>query len=41
VPADVAIVGLTDFAQGLLLDPSAAFGVRFGLTEALAITIGN
>lgn len=41
VPADAALVGLTDFAQALLLDPSSAFGVKFGLTEALAITIGN
>ena len=41
IPADGTLIGLPLFAQGLLLDPSVAFGVRFGLTDAVAMVIGT
>ena len=40
IPNNLALVGLTFYAQGLLIDPGASFGVQFGLTDALALTAG-
>ncbi len=40
VPDSPGLVGLDAFLQGLLIDPSAPPGVRFGLTNALRATIG-
>ena len=40
VPNDSTLVGTSVNAQGLLLDPVAAAGVKFGLTEALRLTVG-
>ncbi len=39
VPPDPLLVGMTAYAQGLLFDPPAYSGVRFGLTEAMALHI--
>ena len=39
VPDDASLVGTSLYAQGLLLDSSAAFGVRFGLTVGLRVTV--
>ena len=39
IPADVALLGASFFGQGVLVDPSVAFGVKFGLTEALVSVI--
>jgi hypothetical protein len=40
IPADVALTGESFFAQGLILDPTVALGVKFGLTDALESVIG-
>jgi hypothetical protein len=40
VPADSALIGLFAFGQGLLVDPTAAFGVKFGLSEAVQFRVG-
>ena len=42
VPEDLTLIGISVFAQGLLLDPTAGggTGVKFGLTEGLQIDIG-
>ena len=40
VPADPRLIGLTVYLQGVLVDPSASLGVRFGLTNALRIELG-
>ncbi|MEW6073562.1 MAG: M28 family peptidase [Planctomycetota bacterium] len=39
IPSDPAFVGQAAYGQGLLLDAAAAGGVRFGLTEGVAIQI--
>ena len=41
VPNDPNLVGLHIFAQGLLFDPTVAFGVMFGLTEGLEMVLGG
>ena len=41
LPPDPSLVGRTFFAQAMLIDPTNAFGVKLGLTEALALTIGS
>jgi len=41
VPADPRLIGLTFYCQGLLVDPSASAGVRFGLTNALRLELGS
>jgi hypothetical protein len=40
VPNDPSLQGLYVFGQGLLLDPSVAQGVKFGLTNALQFRVG-
>jgi len=40
IPADPRLIGLTVYVQGLLYDPSASHGVRFGLTNALRFQLG-
>jgi len=40
IPADVALTGASFYAQGLILDPTVALGVKFGLTDALESVIG-
>ncbi|MSR61621.1 MAG: VCBS repeat-containing protein [Planctomycetes bacterium] len=40
VPADPRLIGLTVYLQGVLVDPSASLGVKFGLTNALRIELG-
>ncbi|MEW6073559.1 MAG: M20/M25/M40 family metallo-hydrolase [Planctomycetota bacterium] len=40
-PADPGLVGLQAYGQGLLLDPAAPGGVRFGLTEGVVFQIGG
>jgi hypothetical protein len=39
IPNDPALVGTYVYGQGLLLDPGASLGVKFGLTEALLIHV--
>jgi len=41
IPADPRLIGVTVYAQGLLLDESASTGVRFGLTNALRFVLGH
>ncbi len=41
IPSDPSLVGLEFRAQGVLVDMSATYGVRFGLTEALHARIGG
>jgi hypothetical protein len=41
VPNDATLYGTTVFGQGLLLDPTAAFGVKFGLSEGIEIRVGS
>ncbi len=41
VPADPSLVGQTIYAQGLLWDAFATIYNKFGLTEALELTIGE
>ena len=38
-PGDPALAGICVYAQGLLFDPGAALGVRFGLTEAMSFCV--
>lgn len=40
IPADTALMGSSFFAQGLILDPTVAQGIKFGLTNALETVIG-
>jgi hypothetical protein len=40
VPADPSLLQLHVFCQGIVIDPTATFGVQFGLTRALDIRIG-
>ncbi|MFT5464034.1 MAG: hypothetical protein ACI8QS_002926 [Planctomycetota bacterium] len=40
VPTDVSLLGMLVFSQGLLLDPAATFGIRLGLSDAAALSIG-
>ncbi|MCZ6598749.1 MAG: integrin alpha [Planctomycetota bacterium] len=40
VPDDPGLLGVSVYAQGLLFDPTAAFGVIFGLTEAAELLVG-
>lgn len=40
IPPELGLVGTEFRAQGLLIDMSAALGLRFGLTEALSGVIG-
>jgi hypothetical protein len=40
IPNNKALHGRTFYAQGLLFDPSVALGIKFGLTDAVAMTIG-
>ncbi|QDU68132.1 Ig-like domain-containing protein [Engelhardtia mirabilis] len=40
IPADSALVGLSVYAQGLLLDLAPGAGVPLGLTEALQLRLG-
>jgi PKD repeat protein len=40
VPVDPTTLGAKVYLQGLLIDPSAAYGVKFGLTEAAEVTVG-
>jgi hypothetical protein len=39
IPGDPGLVGTTVYGQGLLVDPAAAGGVRFGLTDAVRIHV--
>ena len=41
IPNDRTLIGLPLYAQGLIEDPSASLGVRYGLTNALRITIAD
>lgn len=41
IPSDPSLVGLEFRIQGVMVDMSAAYGVRFGLTEALHGRIGG
>ncbi len=41
IPENQALVGVSVFAQGLLIDAAATQGVMFGLTDAAEIAIGN
>jgi hypothetical protein len=41
IPNDPALLGEQVYAQGLLFDPSAAYGVRYGLTEAVELRLGS
>ena len=34
------LLGSSVFAQGLMLDPTAEFGVKFGLTDAVELRVG-
>ncbi len=40
VPSDLSLIGQTFYAQGLLFDPSSAFGIKFGLTDAVELFVG-
>ena len=40
VPSDPTLLGVSVFAQGLMLDPTVAFGVKFGLTDAVELRVG-
>ena len=39
IPDDASLIGTVVYAQGVLLDASAAFGVRRGLTRGVRIEI--
>ena len=39
IPDDAALIDLEVFVQGVLIDPTAAFGVRIGLTSGLRVTV--
>ena len=39
VPNDPSIAGVCGYAQGILIDSTAAFGVPFGLTEAVSFCL--
>ncbi len=41
IPNDASLVGVTIYAQGILFDPSAAFGVKFGFTDAIELFVGS
>ncbi|MEW6073560.1 MAG: M28 family peptidase [Planctomycetota bacterium] len=41
IPPDPIFVGFQAYGQGLLLDPVAAGGVKFGLTEGVVFQIGG
>lgn len=38
-PADPNLVGLTAYGQGVIIDPTMTYGVKFGLTEAAQMPI--
>ena len=40
IPNDLTLLGSSVFAQGLMLDPTAEFGVKFGLTDAVELRVG-
>ena len=41
IPNDPALIGVEAYGQGLLLDPVAASGVKFGLTDGVVFQIGG
>jgi hypothetical protein len=41
VPADPLLIGVRVYVQGVMVDPSGAFGVKLGLTNALRLELGN
>jgi hypothetical protein len=41
IPPDSGLIGASFFAQGLLVDPTAALGVTFGLTEGVELVLGH
>jgi len=41
IPDDASLTGITLYFQGLLYDPTFAFGIEFGLAGALAFTVGD
>lgn len=40
LPSDPSLIGQTVYAQGLLVDPIAALGVKFALTNGLEVRLG-
>jgi PKD repeat protein len=40
VPNDATLLALSVFLQGLIIDPTAAFGVKFGLTQGIVFRVG-
>ena len=41
IPNDPGLIGMEAYGQGLILDPSVAFGVKFGLTEGVVFQVGG
>jgi len=41
IPNDPGLIGFEAYGQGLILDPAAASGVKFGLTEGVVFQIGG
>ena len=39
IPGDGSLVGISVYAQGVIWDPFATFGIRFGLTDAVEIPV--
>ncbi|MFT5288917.1 MAG: endonuclease I [Planctomycetota bacterium] len=39
IPSDGSLIGTTIYGQGVIWDPFAVFGVRFGLTDAVEIPV--
>ena len=40
IPDNPALIGRKLYMQGVMFDPTVALGVKFGLTDALEVTIG-
>ena len=40
IPNDLTLIDRSVYAQGVMVDPTVAFGVKFGLTDAVELRVG-